>query len=45
MHIAVNGTDLYVEQHGSGPDIVLLHGIANASSFDAAMAEALQSRV
>jgi pimeloyl-[acyl-carrier protein] methyl ester esterase len=32
MKIAVNGTELHVEQQGSGPDIVLLHGIAMSSA-------------
>jgi pimeloyl-ACP methyl ester carboxylesterase len=32
MKVRANGTELHLQQHGSGPDLVLLHGIAMSSA-------------
>lgn len=32
MQVVVNGASLYIEQRGSGPDLVLLHGIGVSSA-------------
>lgn len=32
MHVAVGPATLYVEQHGSGPDVALVHGVGASSA-------------
>jgi 3-oxoadipate enol-lactonase len=44
MHAAANGTDLYYEEHGSGPPLVLTHGIGGSADVWAPVLPPLAKR-